>query len=92
MPKRRTYSAEFKWEAVEMVRSSDVAASQNARELVINPNMLDRWCRETKVDGSESFQGQGKPAMRKWPHCEVLDPAAAGGLASGTNVQSSVHD
>ena len=61
MPKRRKYSAEFKREAVEMVRSSDVSASQIARELGINPNMLGRWCREAGKDGSKAFQGQGKP-------------------------------
>jgi transposase len=40
MPKRRTYSAEFKREVVEMVQSSEVSASQIARELGINPNLL----------------------------------------------------
>ena len=60
MPKRMKYSAEFKREAVQMVRNSDVSASQIARELGINPNMLGRWCREAETDGPKAFQGQGK--------------------------------
>lgn len=45
MAKRRTFSAEFKREAVGLVRSSDQAASQEARDLSINANVLTRWCR-----------------------------------------------
>ena len=60
MPKRRRYSAEFKHEAVEMVRNSTVSASQIARELGINPNMLTRWCREAQAEGGKVFPGQGK--------------------------------
>ena len=54
MPKRRKYSAEFKREAVEMVRSSDVSASQIARELGINPNMLARIFHEQAEFGRAS--------------------------------------
>lgn len=61
MPKRRRYSAEFKREAVAMVRNSEVSASQIARELGVNPNMLTRWCREAQTEGTQAFQGQGKP-------------------------------
>ena len=60
MPKRRKYSAEYKREAVEMVRSSEVSTSQIARELGIDPNMLNRWCREAGGGGEKAFQGQGK--------------------------------
>ena len=43
-----------------MVRNGDVPASQVARELGINPNMLARWCREADADGSRAFKGRGK--------------------------------
>ena len=43
MSSRRRYSQEYKREAVQMVRSGDVAVSQVARELGINANMLGRW-------------------------------------------------
>lgn len=61
MPKRRKFSAEFKREAVGLVLSSDQPASQVARDLGINANVLTRWCRELGAVGAKAFQGQGKP-------------------------------
>ena len=59
---RKTYSEEYKREAVALVNSSGKSASQTARELGIEPNMLTRWCRELEAAGpKKSFQGQGKP-------------------------------
>lgn len=59
MSKRRTYSTEYKQEAVSLVVSSDKSMSQVARELGINANMLGRWCREAEADGGRAFRGQG---------------------------------
>lgn len=61
MAVRRKYTREFKQEAVQLVRSADVPASQIARDLSIDPNMLGRWCRELGAIGAKAFQGQGKP-------------------------------
>lgn len=61
MAVRRKYTREFKQEAVQLVRSVDVPASQIALDLGINPNMLSRWCRELGAIGAKAFQGQGKP-------------------------------
>ncbi|SEA73521.1 transposase [Nitrosospira multiformis] len=61
MATRRKYAAEFKQEAVQLVRSANVPASQIARDLGIDPNMLSRWCREMDSVGNKAFQGQGRP-------------------------------
>lgn len=61
MATRRKFSPEFKHEAVEMARSSEQPMSQVARNLGIGPNLLTRWCRETKADGGQAFPGPGQP-------------------------------
>ena len=61
MSKRRKFSAEFKREAVGLVHTSNQSASQVARDLGINTNVLTRWCREEQADGPKAFRGQGIP-------------------------------
>lgn len=60
MSSRRKYTQEYKREAVQLVKSGGVPASQVARELGINANMLGRWCRELRGAG-KVFPGPGKP-------------------------------
>ena len=59
MSKRRTYSVEYKQEAMSLAESSDKSISQVARELGINATMLGRWCREAQADGARAFRGSG---------------------------------
>jgi transposase len=58
---RKKYSAEFKAEAVELVRSSSGSASAVARDLGLSPTMLNRWCREARRSSKPAFQGSGTP-------------------------------
>ena len=58
---RKKYSAEFKAEAVELVRSSSSSASAVARDLGLSPTMLNRWCREAHRSSKPVFQGSGTP-------------------------------
>ena len=51
MGKRRSYSREFKLEAVKMVLEDGVSVSQIARDLGINENLLHSWKRKFKEDG-----------------------------------------
>lgn len=43
---RRSYTTEFKLEAVKQVQSSNKTAAQIARELGMAENVLRRWCKE----------------------------------------------
>lgn len=61
MARRRTFSAEFKREAVGLARSSDQSTSQVARDLGISANVLTRWVREARAEGPKAFPGQGTP-------------------------------
>ncbi|MES1956351.1 transposase IS3/IS911 family protein [Salinisphaera hydrothermalis EPR70] len=58
---RKKYSAEFKAEAVELVRSSSSSASTVARDLGLSPTMLNRWCCEAQRSSKPAFQGSGTP-------------------------------
>ena len=61
MATRRKFSPEYKYEAVQLVRSTQQPMSETARSLGINPNLLGRWCREIEADGKKAFPGVGKP-------------------------------
>ena len=59
--KRRTYTEEFKVEAVKLLRESEGSASQIARELGIPQTNLSRWKREMEKDPDGAFPGKGNP-------------------------------
>ena len=60
MPARRTFTREYKVEAVRAAERSGNAA-QTARDLGIRPNLLNRWRRELRDDGARAFPGNGSP-------------------------------
>lgn len=62
--KRRSYSREFKLEAVSMVTEGGVGMAQAARDLGISENSLWRWKKEFEEDPDHAFPGKGhlKPA------------------------------
>ena len=57
--KRRSYTEEFKVEAVKLVDESGESASQIARELGIPQTNLSRWKREMEEDSDGAFPGKG---------------------------------
>lgn len=62
MSTRKRYSAEFKREAVELVRRTGRTCRQTALEIGIGPNLLTRWVREAApVRGGKVFAGPGVP-------------------------------
>jgi transposase len=60
MPKgQRTFTKEFKLEAVRLVRTSGKSISQVARELGIGESTLHHWCQHLAAQGEQAFPGSG---------------------------------
>ena len=61
MPRtRRSFTPEYKREAVRL--ADDLGnASQAARDLGINANLIHRWRRRLRDDGARAFPGNGTP-------------------------------
>ena len=61
---RRSFSREFKEEAVRMVTEGGHSLAQVARELEIGPNLLRRWRRALQEDEEQAFPGVGRRKAR----------------------------
>lgn len=60
MPKQqRTFTKEFKLEAVQLVQKSGKSQVQVARDLGIADSTLHHWCKEFAEQGSTAFPGSG---------------------------------
>jgi transposase len=57
--KRRSYSREFKIEAVSLITQGGLSISQAARDLGINQTVLGRWKRQFEADPEQAFPGKG---------------------------------
>ena len=56
---RRTYSQEFKREAVRLANESAKSTLQIARDLGIEPKRLYQWKQEQIAKGEQAFRGSG---------------------------------
>ena len=63
--KRKTYTAEFKHEAVRLVTEQGYGVSEAARNLGLNINMLRRWKRELSERANGAFPGKGHLAAEQ---------------------------
>jgi transposase len=61
--KRRTYTAEFKREAVHLVTEQGYAPAEAARNLGLNPPMLQRWKRALAEEAHSAFPGNGRVSL-----------------------------
>ena len=57
---RRTFSREYKIEAVRMITKGGNSVSQIAEDLDVRPDMLRRWKRKFEQDESNAFPGNGQ--------------------------------
>jgi len=59
MKERRTFTREFKLEAVRLSMEEGRSGAEVARELGIHRNLLYKWRKEFLEDEEESFPGRG---------------------------------
>ena len=57
---RRSFSREFKLEAVKLVRERGVSVTQASKDLGISQSVLGRWAREASADPKQAFPGRGQ--------------------------------
>lgn len=57
--RRRSFSREFKVEAVRLVTEGGLSLSQAARDLGIRESVLGRWKKQLAADPEEAFPGKG---------------------------------
>ncbi len=61
MPKRKTFSREFKLEAIRLMDSGDKKSSDLARELGVPRNRLYKWREQLQArDSATAFPGSGR--------------------------------
>ena len=57
---RRTYTPEFKAEAVKLVTEQGYSIAEAARSLGINENLIRNWKQALQAQGDQAFPGNGK--------------------------------
>ena len=56
---RKSYSTQFKIDAVKLLTVQGYKISEAARNLEINPNVLRRWKNQFVTDNDQAFPGKG---------------------------------
>jgi transposase len=62
---QKTYTAEFKREAVQLVQTSGKPIVQVARELGISDTSIHQWRKELTEHGPEAFPGSGHQTIQE---------------------------
>ncbi len=57
---RRSFTREFKVEAVRLVRDRGVTVAQASRDLGVHENVIRKWAKDFKADPLEAFPGHAK--------------------------------
>jgi putative transposase len=61
---QRTFTKEFKQEAVQLVKTSGKSMAQLARDLGIADSTLHHWCKQFSEHGEQAFPGSGHQTCR----------------------------
>ncbi len=72
---QKTYTREFKLEAVQLVRRSGKPMSHIARDLGVSDSALYHWCKQLADQGEQAFPGSGHQTAEQE---EIRPPAQLG--------------
>lgn len=56
---RRTYTREFKEEALRLARQPDIGFVKAARDLGVHVTVIRGWAKQLEREGSDAFRGHG---------------------------------
>lgn len=56
---KRTFTKEFKEQAIRLVLEQELGIEQAAKELGVSYSALGKWVRESRRDGNNAFPGSG---------------------------------
>ena len=56
---RRVFTAEFKHEAVKLVRDRGMTVTQASKDLDLHVNVLRKWVKDAKENSGSAFPGRG---------------------------------
>lgn len=59
---RKTYTAEFKLQAVRMVTDQHLSVAEVARRLGVTEGRLHDWLKAFRTQGADAFPGHGRPS------------------------------
>ncbi len=62
---RRTYTREFKLQAVRMLTDQGLSVAEVARRLGVGENCLRNWRAAARDQGDAAFPGQGQPSAEE---------------------------
>jgi transposase len=57
---RRSFTREFKVEAVKLVRERGVSYRQAGADLGVHENVLRKWAKDSALNAVQAFPGRGK--------------------------------
>jgi transposase len=62
---QKTYTREFKLEAVRLVKSSNKPMSHFDRDLGVSDSALYHWCKQLSEEGEQAFPGSGHQTVQE---------------------------
>ena len=58
--KRKTYTREFKLEAIQLAETSDKSIAEIERDLGLGSGQIHHWKRQLADEGEDAFPGKGR--------------------------------